>query len=167
MCMSQSLNSVWLCDSMDYSLPGSSVHRIYQARILEFAIPYPGDLPDWRVIPTSLVSPALAGGFFTTVPQGSTIYFKNSEAKLPVALCLRSEMELLSWGPSQQVFYYVVIRNSEVTLLLALFDTRICFNICFKISCKNIKAICANHAYFYSILCLHKSISEGRVLMII
>ena len=30
-----------LCDSMDYSLPGSSVHRILQARILEWvAIPF-------------------------------------------------------------------------------------------------------------------------------
>ena len=36
-----------LCDSMDCSLPGSSVHEILQARILEWvAIPSPGDLPD-------------------------------------------------------------------------------------------------------------------------
>ena len=32
MCM---LRCVWLCDSMDYSLPGSSVHGISQVRILE------------------------------------------------------------------------------------------------------------------------------------
>ena len=33
---------------MDYSLPGSSVHGIFQARILECALPFPspGDLPD-------------------------------------------------------------------------------------------------------------------------
>ena len=36
-----------LCDPMDYSPPGSSVHGIFQARILEWiAIPSPGDLPD-------------------------------------------------------------------------------------------------------------------------
>ena len=36
-----------LCDSMDCSLPGSSVHEILQARILGWvAIPSPGDLPD-------------------------------------------------------------------------------------------------------------------------
>ena len=30
-----------LCDSMDYSLPGSSVHKILQARMLEWvAIPF-------------------------------------------------------------------------------------------------------------------------------
>ena len=35
-----------LCDPTDSSLPGLSVHRILQARILEWvAIPPPGDLP--------------------------------------------------------------------------------------------------------------------------
>ena len=34
-----------LCDPMDYSLPGSSVHEILQARILEW-IAYAGNLPD-------------------------------------------------------------------------------------------------------------------------
>ena len=31
---------------MDYSLPGSSVHGIPQARILEWSFPSPGDLPN-------------------------------------------------------------------------------------------------------------------------
>ena len=31
----QTLSCVWLCDPMDCSLPGSSVHGIFQARILE------------------------------------------------------------------------------------------------------------------------------------
>ena len=36
-----------LCNQMDYSPPGSSVHIILQARILEWvAIPSPRDLPD-------------------------------------------------------------------------------------------------------------------------
>ena len=30
------LSRVWLCDSVDYSLPGSSVYGIFQARILEW-----------------------------------------------------------------------------------------------------------------------------------
>ena len=35
-----------LCDPMDYSPPGSFVHGILQARILEWvAIPPPGDFP--------------------------------------------------------------------------------------------------------------------------
>ena len=32
--------------------------------------PPPGDLPNLGIEPTSLVSPALAGGFFTTSPPG-------------------------------------------------------------------------------------------------
>ena len=48
---------------MDYSLPGSSVHGILQARILEWvAIPL-GDLPDSGI---KLASPASADGLFTT-----------------------------------------------------------------------------------------------------
>ena len=47
---------------MVYSLPGSSVHGILQARTLEWvAIPFSGNLPDPEIEPRS---PALAGGFF-------------------------------------------------------------------------------------------------------
>ena len=42
------------CDPMDCSLPGSSVHRIFQARILEWvAVPSPGDLPNPGIKPRS------------------------------------------------------------------------------------------------------------------
>ena len=54
-----------LCNPMDYSLLGSSVHRILQERIVEFvAMISPGDLPDPVIEPASLMSLALAGGFF-------------------------------------------------------------------------------------------------------
>ena len=44
-----------LCDPMDCSSPGSSVHRSLQARILEWvAVPVLGDLPDPRIEPASL-----------------------------------------------------------------------------------------------------------------
>ena len=56
---------------LDCSPPGSSVHGISQARILEWvAFPLPGDLPYLGIKPKSLVSPALTGRFFTTVPHG-------------------------------------------------------------------------------------------------
>ena len=43
-----------LCYPMDWSPPGSSVHGILQARILEWiAIPSPGDLPDPEIKPGS------------------------------------------------------------------------------------------------------------------
>ena len=53
---------------MDYSPPGSSVHEIFQGRILEWvAISSSGDFPDPGIEP---VSPVLAGGTFTTEPLG-------------------------------------------------------------------------------------------------
>ena len=57
-----------LCDPMDRSLPGSSVHGILQARILEWtAMPFsPGHHPKPRIEPVSPTSPASAGRFFTT-----------------------------------------------------------------------------------------------------
>ena len=46
-----------LCDPMDYSPPGSNVHGIIQARILEWvAIPFTRDLPDSGIEPRSLAS---------------------------------------------------------------------------------------------------------------
>ena len=43
-----------LCDSMDYSPPGSSVHGIHQARILEWvAMAWKSDLPDPGIKPGS------------------------------------------------------------------------------------------------------------------
>ena len=53
-----------LCSPVDCSLPGSSVHRILQARILEWLACLPlGDLPDPGIKPAPLMSPALAGRF--------------------------------------------------------------------------------------------------------
>ena len=49
-----------LCNPIDYSSPGFSVHRILQARILEgLPCPPPGDLFDPGIKPSSLISPAL------------------------------------------------------------------------------------------------------------
>ena len=55
------------CSPMDCSLPGSSVHEISQARILEWVVFLsPADLPNLSIEHSSLVSPAFAGGFLTT-----------------------------------------------------------------------------------------------------
>ena len=84
-----------LCDPMDCSPPGSSVHRIPQARILEkVAMPFsgggchalpqglpcpsPGYLPNPGIEPMSLKSPALAGEFFTTAPPRKLIPSRHS-----------------------------------------------------------------------------------------
>ena len=56
-----------LCNPMDYSPPGSSVHRILQARILEWCLCLPpGDLPNPEIKTSSLTSPALEDGFLNT-----------------------------------------------------------------------------------------------------
>ena len=50
---------------MDCSPLGASAHAIFQSRILEQGtLSTSGDLPDPGIEPASLVSPALAGGFF-------------------------------------------------------------------------------------------------------
>ena len=55
---------------MGYNLPGSSVHRIFQARILDgLPFPPPGDLSNSGIEPVSLAAPTLAGRFFATEPS--------------------------------------------------------------------------------------------------
>ena len=56
-----------LCDPMDHSPPGSSVHRVLQARILEWVtMPSSRAISNPGIKRASPVSPALAGRFFTT-----------------------------------------------------------------------------------------------------
>ena len=52
-----------LCDPLDYSLPGSSVHGILQARILEWVAIFSSK---GSSRPVFLMSPASAGRFLTT-----------------------------------------------------------------------------------------------------
>ena len=57
-----------LCDCRDCSPPGSlSMGFSRQEYWSELLCPPPGDLPDPRIEPASLMSPALTGGFFTTI----------------------------------------------------------------------------------------------------
>ena len=55
---------------LDYTPRGSSDHGIFQARILEWVAISSSreNLPDLGIKPKSPLSPALAGGFFTTEP---------------------------------------------------------------------------------------------------
>ena len=59
---------------MDSGLPGFSVHRIFQARILEWvAFPLPGDIPP--PAPRDRTAfPALAGRFLTTEPLSLSLF---------------------------------------------------------------------------------------------
>ena len=56
---------------MDHSPPGSSVHGISRQEYWsDFPFPTPVVLPGSRIKPASLVSPVLAGRFFTTAASG-------------------------------------------------------------------------------------------------
>ena len=57
-----------LCNPMDCTTPGSSVHEIFQARILEWLLfPSPGDLPNPGIEPGS---PALQADLLPSELQG-------------------------------------------------------------------------------------------------
>ena len=65
-CMRNAHSCPTLCNPMDCSPPGFSVHGILRSRILEWVtISFSRDLPDPGTKPVSLESPALAGRFFT------------------------------------------------------------------------------------------------------
>ena len=59
------LSCIHLCDPMDCRLPGSSVHGILQARILEWGAISFGDHPDPGIEPAFPVSPELQVDCFT------------------------------------------------------------------------------------------------------
>ena len=67
-----------LCDPMDCSLPGSSVHGIFQARVLEWvAISFCRGSSQTKIKP---ISPALTGRFFTTESPGKSLHYSYSYA---------------------------------------------------------------------------------------
>ena len=66
-------SSLSLCEPMDCSPPGCSVHGILQARIFEWLpISLSRDLPNLGIEPSSLKSPALAGSLLL-VPPGKPL----------------------------------------------------------------------------------------------
>ena len=77
MCASHSVTCPTLHDSMDCSLPASSVYGILRARILEWkAILSPGDLPNTGIEPGS---PALQSDSLLSEPSGSPyLVYKNT-----------------------------------------------------------------------------------------
>ena len=73
-----------LCNSMDCSLPGLSVHGILQVRILEWgAILFSRELSQPR---DRIWASRIAGGFFTLSHQGSP--FSTTLTHFPLQLCV-------------------------------------------------------------------------------
>ena len=104
-----------LCDPMDCSPPGSSVHGIYQARILEWvAISSPKGSPqprDW----TSPMAPTLAGGFF--------YHWATWEAPL-----LNWHQVSLPWPKSKpdKNFYVIKINVQKCFVEMSCYRTEFC-----------------------------------------
>ena len=100
-----------LCNPMDCTLPGSSVHGILQARILEWGLPFPspGNLPNTGIEPVFLDSPALAGSFFSTIKpvQFSRSVVSNSAtpwtAACQASLSITKFMSIESVMPSNHL----------------------------------------------------------------
>ena len=71
-----------LCNTMDCSLPGSSVHGFSRQEYWN-GLPFPtlGNLPDPGTEPISLDSSELAGRFFTAVHLGSCLITSKRERK--------------------------------------------------------------------------------------
>ena len=73
-----------LCDPMDCSPPDSSVHRIFQARILEWDAILSPDCPDPRIEPMPPVSPALHVVLYRLSPDDASGKKKKKKKNLPV-----------------------------------------------------------------------------------
>ena len=88
-----------LCDPKDCSLQGSSVHGIFQARILEWvAISYfRGSSQPRDQTLFSCVS-YIAGGFFTTEPLGKPLNPWNASKRIFMQTCILS-LSLIPVGP--------------------------------------------------------------------
>ena len=73
-----------LCDPADYSLPGSSVYGDSPGKNSGVGLtsPPPGDVPDPEIKPSFLLSPALAGRFFTTSATWEVLIYTYVHANI-------------------------------------------------------------------------------------
>ena len=107
-----------LCDPMDYSLSGSSIHEIFQARVLEW-IPSPGDLPDPGIEPGS---PALQADTLPSEPPGALciieiVFNENGSISFMGPLRKRSLKWSFKWkrslNRSGQSSIIIILRDRE------------------------------------------------------
>ena len=80
MCVCVLQSHLTLCSPLGSSQPGSSVHGIFQARMLEWvAIFLQGDLPDLGIKPMSPMSRALQTDSLPTEPSGFKMVLNSSK----------------------------------------------------------------------------------------
>ena len=109
---------VWLCNPMDCSLPGSSVHGILQARILKW-VAMPSSKGSSRPRDQSSVCLLLAGGFFTintTLEAPTNMYLDYSTTTIILKWIYnlqRNEIDILIW-------YYSVLIGGMGWLIFSI-----------------------------------------------
>ena len=91
-CVQSYFSHEWLCDPMDCSLPGSSVHGILQARILEW-VAMPSSRGSFQTRDQTHVSCVswIAGRFFITEPSRKPYIYHTYILK-------EKEIEWDTWG---------------------------------------------------------------------
>ena len=115
-----------LCDPMDWSLPGSSVHGILQARILEWvAFLSPGDLPDPAI---ELQPSALQADSLPSEPPGRPSLAKLWPIQKPEDWCimygtlLSNQVTIYVWAKT--CAHFQIVMNEFLLFVL----TCLCLN---------------------------------------
>ena len=96
------------CDPMDCNPPGSSVHGIFQARILEWVAISLSRGSSWTRDPTHVFMHWQAGGFFTIEPPGKPLWMGQPDLK---ALYPTGHMEI----------WEIRVRSQEIPVLITVF----------------------------------------------
>ena len=109
-----------LCNPIDCSPPGSSVHGILQARILEWvAISFTRDIQDTGIKPSAPATyPALQEDPFTTEPPGNPKIFLKGASK-----------QLFWWVIWQDIKTLKNVFYSSIFLLIPLYSKELFFLI--------------------------------------
>ena len=109
MCVKSLQLCLALCNPMQCSLPGSSVHGISQARILEWVAisSSRGSSPPKDQTHVSCSSPTLAVGFFTTIAQVTDITYKicvNQLFMLTIRLPVNNRLLVVKFWKSLKLY---------------------------------------------------------------
>ena len=118
-----------LCDPMGCSPPGSSVHGILQARILEYvSMPSSrGSSQSWdlsqswnRYKNKVLISPALIGRFFTTSASWEALWDVNYPSKYLFSIEQGKKSGLENYTQMATVYWWISLKHQTKVLFQAL-----------------------------------------------
>ena len=115
----KSLSRVQLCDPMDCSLPGSSAHRIFQARVLEWgAIAFPQWSTSEVVVVKSLSHVQLLATPWTAACQAPpSMGFSRQEYWNGVPVMAIVNQLIILVHISQQTVFLKAISKNEISLM--------------------------------------------------